>query len=125
MNCSDYLELPPNELLKVLSDTFIIDIPEDFESIEVLRGVSTMMSEAVNQYSFLVQLYCFAKLKTRQAKRLGASAKTEYEDLVDRKEIIKNVLDAVLLRYKVLSRMLTAKQEINNELNMSEVKGIK
>lgn len=120
MNCNDYLEMEPVQLLEVLTDTFIIDIPEEIDDVTTLQNVSKLMSETINAYSFLVQLYCLSKISTRHYKRLGASAKKEYEDSVDRKEIIKNILDAVLLRYKVLSRMVTIKQEINEELNMSE-----
>lgn len=120
MNCNDYLEMEPVQLLEVLTDTFIIDIPEEIDDVTTLQNVSKLMSETINAYSFLVQLYCLSKISTRHYKRLGSSAKKEYEDAVDRKEIIKNILDAVLLRYKVLSRMVTIKQEINEELNMSE-----
>lgn len=122
MNCNEYLAMSPDELLKVLSDTFIVEVPKTIDNADALNDVSAMMSDAINQYSFLVQLYCLSKIDTRRYKRMGKEAKLEYEDSVDRKEIIKYVLDAVLLRYKALSRMITIKQEVNNELNMSDIR---
>lgn len=122
MTCNEYLKLSPSELASKLTETFIIDIPLTINNVDEMNDISALIGMSINQYSFLVQLYCLAKVQTRSLKRLGKEAKVEYEDSVDRKEIIKYVLDAVLLRYKALSRMITIKQEVNNELNMSDVR---
>ena len=49
---------------------------------------------------------------------LSNKAKSEYEDMVDRKESIENAADIANKQYQAISRMITVKKEINTELQM-------
>lgn len=119
MNCLEYLELTPSELLEVLIDNFVYDIPNEIATAEDYAIVSQMLSETSNQYSFLIQLSCIAKLNKRIAGR--EKNKAFKEDCIDREAIIEKVISAVKLRYATLSRMVTIKQEHNRELNMNKI----
>lgn len=119
MHCKEYLELSSDELLNVLSDTFLYDIPSEILTPEDLTLVSKMLAETSNQYTFLVQLHSVAKIQKRLATR--EKSKTEKEDLIDKETIIENIINAVKLRYSSLSRMVTIKQECNRELNMNRL----
>lgn len=119
LNCLEYLELTPSELLEVLIDNFIYDIPNEITTAEDYAIVSQMLSETSNQYSFLIQLSCTAKLNKRIASR--EKNKAFKEDYIDKEAIIEKVISAVKLRYATLSRMVTIKQEHNRELNMNKI----
>ena len=119
MNCVEYLQLSSEELLEILIDNFIYDIPNEILSPEDYVNVSKMLSDTSNQYSFLVQLSCTAKIKKRLAGR--EKDKTQKEDYIDKEAIIESIISAVRLRYATLSRMVTIKQEHNKELNMNKI----
>lgn len=118
MTCCEYLELNPTELLEVLIDNYLYDVPQEINSPDDFISVSKMLSETCNQYSFLIQLSSAAKIKKRLAAR--EKDKTQKEDFIDKESIVCGVLDAVKLRYNTLSRMITVKQEYNRELNMNK-----
>lgn len=120
MNCYEYLKLPPIALLETLSDTFLYDIPITIETADDLATVSKMLSETANQYSFLCQLLGYAKIQKRNFAR--ENSKTEKEDMIDREDVINNIVNAVKLRYNTLSRMITVKQEYNKELNINSAR---
>lgn len=111
--------MQPLELINVLSDTFLYDIPETAETPEDMQEISRLLVRTANEFAFLAQLASAAKVSCRTYKRLGKEYKTLYEDAVDKKEGISSITDAVELRYKTLSRIITIRQEINKELKMN------
>lgn len=118
LNINDLLSFSPMDLAQILNDTFIFDILCQIETEQELNEVGKMLAITSNQYSFLTSMLSIAKVNVRKYKR--AKAKTSYEDAVDKRDIISYTVDAVKLRHKTLSRLITVKQERNNELNMSE-----
>lgn len=119
MNYKTYLEMSPLSLLENLSKTFLYKVDETIETPADLQKISGILVQTTNEFSFLSQLLNYAKFDCRYYKRLGKDYKTQYEDAIDRREVVHSILDAVELRYKTLSRMITIKQEINKELKMS------
>lgn len=119
MTCKEYLELESSELLDILINSFIYEIPQEISTPEDLQEVSRMLSDTSNQYSFLTGLSSMAKIQKRNATR--EKNKVKKEDLIDKESIINNVVEAVKLRYSTLSRMITIKQEYNKELNMNKM----
>ena len=116
MQASEYLKLSPIELLNVLTDTFVVQIPENgIQSVDDMNSIAQMLTETTNSYSFLMQLASLAKLQCREISRHGSKA--EKEDSIDKKEIVNNIVHAVEHRMKTLSRLITIKQEINREMN--------
>lgn len=118
LNINDLLSFSPMDLAQILNNTLIFDIPCQIETEQELNEVGKMLAITSNQYSFLTSMLSIAKVNVRKYKR--AKAKTSYEDAVDKRDIISYTVDAVKLRHKTLSRLITVKQERNNELNMSE-----
>ena len=113
-----YLQMNPRELAEILTATFIYDVPESVDTADEMSEVGRMLANTSNQYAFLNSLLSVSKIQCRELKRL--KLQTSYEDAVDKKEVITNVTEAVKVRYKTLSRMITIKQEINNELKMTD-----
>ena len=75
------------------------------------------MGKLTNIYSYLVSLSLFAKLKVREAKK-DKTNKEEIDKAVDRKEIITSYADIIKCQYNAVSRMVTVKKQIDDEMHM-------
>ena len=118
----DLLDLPPKELLKYLFTEFNKEsdkVPRDIETVDDMIAARRKMLRFSAEYSYLVELLSCAKIMTRELKRTGT--KEEYEDMIDRREVIANCLSMVDKKYTAISRVVTIKQECNRELNMQQV----
>ncbi len=67
-------------------------------------------------YSYLMAFLSHAKIRVRETKR--NCSKEEYEDMVDRRDVIENIKDVVKQNYTAVSRAVTIYIENNNELKM-------
>ncbi len=115
-NFNEILEKRPAELLDWLLDNFYTDIPSVIASIEDMTTASETLLMLSGYYSYLMALSSYTKIQTREAKR--NLSKEEYEDMVDRKEIIQNITEVVKQNYSAVSRAVTIHIENNNELKM-------
>lgn len=115
-NYSNILNMEPTELLRWLSSEFSVEMPEEILTIEDMNLAAKLLMKLSSYYSFLSLLLSYAKLSTRAAKRNGT--KEEYEDMVDRKEIIQNMTESVKQQYAAISRSVTIRIENNQELRM-------
>ena len=61
----------------------------------------------------------YAKNAVRVEKRKGKDNKETYEDMIDRENAIHSSADNIKMLYNCLSRLITIKQEINKEINIS------
>ena len=59
----------------------------------------------------------FAKLKVREAKK-DKENKENIDKAVDRKEIINSYADVIKCQYNAVSRMVTVKKQIDEEMKM-------
>lgn len=109
------------EMADWITKDFSLSIPETIESVDDMILVSKLMADTANKISYISNLLSYAKVMQREAKRkTGSISKTESEDLIDKKEILSNTLETLTLQHKALSRMITIRQEIMNELRISE-----
>lgn len=115
-NLDQTLSKPPIELLNWLLNEFSIEIPEVIATPQDMENASQILLHLSGAYSYLMALLSYAKLKTREAKR--NLSKEEYEDMVDRRDVIDNVKDIVKQNYAAVSRAVTICIENNNELKM-------
>ena len=113
--------MEPFSLLEFLTNNYVYEVNTIAETSEDMQVIASMMANTYNEYSFLSQLLSLAKVQCRSLKRKGEDYKTEYEDTIDKRDIIDNILKVVKLRYQTLSRIITVKQEVNKELSMSEI----
>ena len=89
--------------------------------MEEMKKVNTQLSRLANSYSFVMQLLTYTKIQVRQEKRKGKENKENYEDMIDRRDTLQNTADILKMQYQTLSRMITVKKEINDELRMSSM----
>lgn len=111
------LSLEPQELLMWLNETFMEEIPTSVTSIDELKKAGAMLGKLTNIYSYLTAMSLFAKLKVREAKK-NKIDKEEIDKCVDRKEIIASFAETVKCQYTAISRMITVKKQIDDEMRM-------
>lgn len=125
---SDYktdelFELDPYELTELLNEEFGFHLSvEDgmIETADDLKKAGMLMTRLANTFPYLAYLSSIAKIKVRKAKRDKNVKKDEIDDAIDRKEAISNITEAVYMQYNAISRLVTVKQQINEELRMTD-----
>jgi len=122
---SDYcpeelFKLEPVDLTNLLYKEFSFNIAfnEATISIHDLPYIQELIMKMGNSFPYLAYLSSLAKINVRQAKREKLK-KEEIEDAIDRKEAISNITESVDKQYTALSRIITVKQQINEELKMT------
>lgn len=121
-NFNNVLKKSPMDLLNWLMDSFSVQIPEVIVSIDDMAEASKILLKLSGAYSYLMALLSYAKIMTRDAKRKVVKNDPEttrnYEDMVDRKEVLQHFTDIVKQNYTAVSRAVTIYIENNNELKM-------
>ena len=121
MNNKSYLEVLEMDP-DVLNDwllTFLVELPTSIETVEDMQLSSKLLSRLASSYAYLNSLGVYAKNAVRREKKKGKENKEVYEALIDRQNAIDSACDSVKMLYNCLSRLITIKQEINKEINMS------
>ncbi len=118
MDYATILNMEPVELVKWLHDNFSTTIPLKIESAEEMDAAAQLMLVLTGYKSYLLELLSYTKCITRMVKR--DQTKMDYEDMVDRKEAIQNMVDDLDQQYKAVSRAVTIRIENNQELKMGE-----
>lgn len=108
----------PFHLMELFQEEFGYEIPETIDTIEDMRNAGKLLGRLANSYSYLMQLSSYAKLDVRIARR-NKENKEKIDDAIDRKNVIDTFAESVGMKYKAISRMLTIKQQINEELKMT------
>ncbi len=114
----EVLIMDPNELQE-WCDTFIPTIPTAIETVEDMQLASRLLSQLASNFTYLNSLSVYAKNAVRQEKKKGKDNKEVYDAMIDRQNAISSTCDSLKLLYSCLSRLITIKQEINKEINMS------
>lgn len=110
--------MDPEELNADLIDEYVHEIPVDIESIEDMAKAGHLMGILTNNYSYMVATLNTFKIWTKIAKL--SEDKKEYEKMVMRRDSVEAIVDILKQQYLAVSRLITIKQEINNELKMTE-----
>ena len=113
------LTMPPEELMDMASQRFRLRIPPTVDSVEDMQAIGLLLSQSASEYSYLLNMAMLAKLRKRQLKRDGAEKK-ECEDALSREEIFQNFASIMKTTYDAASRMITVKQQINEELRFTD-----
>jgi len=116
---SEILNEDPYILMTKLREEYNFKIPETLETIEDLKNAGKLIGKLANTYSYLAQLSAYAKISVRNAKKKKLS-KEEIDDAIDRKAVIDTFTNTIEMQYKAISRILTIKQQINEELKMTD-----
>ena len=116
---SEILSEDPVELLNLFKSEYNYQIPETLDSIQDLKQAGRLIGKLMNAYSYMAQLSVYAKIAVRDAKRNKLS-KDEIDTAIDRKAVIDVFVETLSMQYKAISRVLTIKQQINEELKMTD-----
>jgi len=116
-NFDTILQKEPLTLLNWLIENFMVEIPNVIVTVEDMENASRLLLLTTSNYSYLCALLSYSKALARQLKRDGN--KELYEDMVDKREAIQNITDAVKQSYSAISRAVTIHIENNQELKMN------
>ena len=117
MSFEQILSLDALTLLDWLIANFSVSLPNSIASYNEMNQASEFMVKLTGYYTYLMQLSSYAKIKKRIAKR--ELSKTEFEDLVDKEDIISKFADCIKQQYSAISRAVTIRIENNKELLMN------
>ena len=105
------------DLITWLDETFILPQPSAIITMQDMEEASKALLKLSADYSYISELSSWAKELTREAKR--SLSKTDYEDMVDKKDAVENKLNAIKQTYAGISRAVTIRLESNQELRMT------
>ena len=115
----ELLSMPPEELMAAASNRFKLDLPPSIDTVDNLNKLAKLMSKSISEYSYLINMAQIARMRKRALKRSGAD-KVTVEDALTREEIFTNYAEIMKAAYQAASRMITVKQEINEELKFTD-----
>lgn len=115
----ELLSMPPEELMAAASNRFKLDLPPSIDTVDNLNKLAKLMSKSISEYSYLINMAQIARMRKRALKRSGAD-KFTMEDALTREEIFTNYAEIMKAAYQAASRMITVKQEINEELKFTD-----
>lgn len=111
------LNLEPSALLQWLNENYLEDVPPAISTVDDLKNAGILLGRLTNTYSYLVSLSLYAKLKVREVKR-NKEEKEIIDNAIDRKEIINSFTDIIKCQYNAVSRMVTVKKQVDEEMKM-------
>lgn len=117
ISANDLLSMEPMSLAEYLQNHFALMVPFSLTTPEDLRRASEILSSAANSYSFLSNMRIMARVQKRALKRKKESAE-KVEDMLAREELFENQAAVVRQVYEATSRMVTVKQQIDQEMKM-------
>jgi hypothetical protein len=113
----DLMSIEPMELEDYLRKNFSIRIPASIETVDDLRTASAIISRSYAYYSYLMPLRQLAKIHKRALKRQKESSE-EIEKMLTREELFETYASVAKCAYDTVSRMVTIKSQITQELKM-------
>lgn len=109
--------MDPNDLLDWLLQNFTVELPTEIISIEDMNNASKLLLQLTSFFSYMNSLSSAAKIAKREAKRNATTE--EYQNMVDRADIIQNMVDVIKQQYAAISRAVTIHIDNNTELRMN------
>lgn len=116
-NIVELLQLTPNTLATWLTKNYLKEIPISLETADELKEAGKLLGELTNSYSFIKAAATFANLAVRDAKRKKLE-KAVIDDCISRRELLDNFADTLKAQYNAISRMVTVKKQIDDEMRM-------
>ena len=116
MDYNHILRMEPMELIDWLTNEFSVDMPQEIITVEDMENASKLLLKLSGSYAYLSVLLAHAKIATRALKKID---KTKYEVMMDRRDAISSMAEAVKQEYAGVSRGVAIKIENNRELQMN------
>ena len=120
MSFEELISMDTENFFEWITYNFNTDMIDAVETEDDMRQASKMISRAIGNYSYLSSLLAYLKIKVRQEKR--NKNKEICEDLIDKREVVQEMVDATKMLYNGISRMVTIKIEIDKEMSMTDFK---
>lgn len=115
----EIVEMEAYDIANWLAESFYVEVPylnpADIITADDLSYISNVMVFSINNYNYLISILNFLKIAVRKEKRKGSDNKMNYEDMIDRRDIVSGFADVLLNQYKASSRLITTYQEITRE----------
>lgn len=111
----EILELPMEELLVYLNQIIKFEPLPQVETIEDLQKASRILGKLGPLYSWLTNMELMTNI---QKKRYKKEDKEKYEEWMIKESVFNSYAKQVNIMYNTISRMVTIKQQINQELRM-------
>lgn len=113
---SEIFNMDPFELNTWLIEEFPCEIPICIDSLDEFTRIGNLLGELTNKYTYLASVLTFLKIEVKNSKRNGKGP--DVDDMMLRRDAFQTMTDIVKQQYNAVSRIITVKQEINNELKM-------
>jgi hypothetical protein len=119
MTKNEMLEMDPAQLHEVVSQMVEFEMPDFISDIDHMRMAGELLGKLASMYSYLSSMALLAKIKKKELKAEKADKKL-IDDALSREEIFSGFAENVRLSYNAISRMITVKQQINEEMKLGE-----
>jgi len=110
--------LSVSEVIDIISNRVLSDIPEGINSEEDVIQLERLLGRLPNDYAYVIELLNHARYYVRYLKR--KKLKEEYEDMMDKRDALESIANALKLQYQGVSRMITTYEQRREENNMHE-----
>lgn len=111
----ELFNLQIDELISYLNKLSKIELPKQVETIDDLQFASRALGKLGPLYSWFVNMEMLANITKKQHKKTN---KEKYEEAMMKENIFSSYAKQVNIMYNTVSRMVTIKQQINQELRM-------
>lgn len=119
LSIEEIFSMPPEDLIQIVAEYFQVEIPPYVDTIEDMEQAGRLLGQCASNYSYLLNMAMTAKIRKRHIKRDGES-KQSAEDALSREEIFNTYAEIMKTAYNAISRMITIKQQINEELHFTD-----
>ena len=111
----EILALPMEELLVYLNQLIKFDPLPQVETIEDLQRASRILGKLGPLYSWLTNMELMTNIQKKKYKK---EDKEKYEEWMLKESVFNSYAKQVNIMYNTISRMVTIKQQVNQELRM-------
>lgn len=113
MNYEKVLNKTPIEFISWIEKHFLYETSPHMETKDDVERGLDMMNVQARMLETLTTLLSHAKIRARDLKRGGTEKKLEYEDMVDKREIIENTISSIKVSYQTTNKCVTVFIETN------------
>lgn len=113
----DLFQMEPEQLIRYLNQLCKVEIPKTVETVEDMQEAANILARLGPLYAFLSNMEMTANVQKRMLKK-NKEQKEQYEEAITREYIFGSYGEQVKMLYQTVSRLLTIKSQINQELKM-------
>ena len=116
-NINELLNLTPLDLANWLHARYLFVLPTSVETVEDLRQANELLSKLTNTFAYIESVRTFASIYVREGKKKKLD-KEIIDDRISRRDVLDTFANMLKAQYNAMSRMITVKKQIDEEMNM-------